>query len=210
MNSNFTGSSMMRGKSKYSLVKVDLISYFNNSWVFKMFARSFRAQILLLVFSSGFSPSQIVLPHESTGAWECEAWLARPCTILNPLGLKASLRIWWKVCTPALGKCLYIQIWGFTDSPEVYLELQLKNLWFRRSLGTRTFSFNLPTSCCVGVLPGNAVTPGLAGKQPPVAVFCQVRDGNCSICSSGWSNSANAEKNWTNQKLWVSSLPATC
>lgn len=200
----------MRGKSKYSLVKVDLISYFNNSWVFKMFARRFRAQILLLVFGSGFSPSQIVLPHESTGAWECEAWLSRPCTVLSALGLKASFRIWWKVCTPALGKCLYIQIWGFTDSPEAYFELQVKNPWFRRSLGTQTFSFNLPTSCCVSVLPGNAVTPGLAGKQPPVAVFCKVRDGNCSICSSGWSNSTNAEKNWTNQKLWVSSLPATC
>lgn len=58
-----------------------------------MFARRFRAQILLLVFGSGFSPSQIVLPHESTGAWECEAWLARPCTVLSALGLKASFRI---------------------------------------------------------------------------------------------------------------------
>lgn len=62
------------GKSKYSLVKVDLISHFNNSWVFKMFARRFRAQILLLAFSSGFYWSQIVLPHGAMAGASLRTW----------------------------------------------------------------------------------------------------------------------------------------
>lgn len=61
-----------------------------------MFARRFRAQILLLVFSSGFSPSQIVLPHGAMAGENpknVRSGLARLCTVINPLGLKTSLGI---------------------------------------------------------------------------------------------------------------------
>lgn len=170
-NSSFTVSSVMRGKSKYSPVKVDLISHFNNSWVFKMFARRFRAQILLLVFSSGFSRSQIVLPH-GPGAWEFEVWLADRAQFLTLWSLKISLRIWWKFCTLALGKFLYIQILQIPLRST--LELHLKNLWFRWSLRMLTFSFNLPTSYSAYLSPGN-VTLWACRQAASCGCFCKVR-----------------------------------
>jgi hypothetical protein len=56
-----------------------------------MFARRFRAQILLLALSSGFSLSQIVLPHGTwqERAWEYEVWVWLECVqFLTLWGLK--------------------------------------------------------------------------------------------------------------------------
>lgn len=75
----------MRGKSKYSLVKVDLITISIIHEPLKCLPEDSELRFCFWCLALGFPP-QIVLPHDPQEPGECEAWLARPCTVLSPFG----------------------------------------------------------------------------------------------------------------------------